>query len=235
MKDSGAMDGGNYQSQNNAALAQYFVKFIQAYEQRGIPIWAITPQNEPLYGNGNYPTTSMSADQEADFIGNFLGPALTQAGLSKTLIIGYDHNWDATDYPLQLLGNAGASAYLAGNGLSPARSTREIHLRKSTVVNRHFRNKGIWFTEATPVILGTSFSDELNQFSTKLIVGNFRNWGRSMVIWNLALDSQGNPHLNGCGVCTGVISIDNGKITQNAEYATLEQVAKVVEPGAIRH
>ena len=33
-----------------APYAQYFVKFIEAYRSLGIPIWAVTAQNEPVDG-----------------------------------------------------------------------------------------------------------------------------------------------------------------------------------------
>ncbi|GCE22261.1 hypothetical protein [Dictyobacter kobayashii] len=100
--------------------AQYFVKFIQAYQHEGIPIYAITPQNEPQ--NGNYmptmllPATSQTSNgqaigNEADFIMH-LGTAFQQ-GHVKTKILAFDHNWDTPEYPRAIL-NSPAAKYVDG-------------------------------------------------------------------------------------------------------------------------
>src|SRR5260370_14580579 len=73
-------------------LAQYFVKFIPAYQGSGIPIYPITPQNEPLYAPATYPGMSWAAGNEDNFIKNNLSPALASAGLSPK-IIPYDYSW----------------------------------------------------------------------------------------------------------------------------------------------
>ena len=73
---------------------------------RGVPIGAITIQNEPLYG-GNNPSMQMSALQQTDFIKNYLGPAFPD-WYHHTKIVVYDHNCDQPGYPMQVLSDAGA-------------------------------------------------------------------------------------------------------------------------------
>ncbi len=68
-----------------------------------------------------------------------------------------------------------------------------------------------------------------------LVIGSTRNWAKSVVNWNLALDPTGGPHVGGCGTCTGVITVGPGDtVTRNAEYYTLGHLARFVEPGAVR-
>jgi len=55
MKTSQSMIFGALSPEAYPAFANYFVKFIKAYEAEGIPIYAITMQNEPLNIPGNYP------------------------------------------------------------------------------------------------------------------------------------------------------------------------------------
>src|SRR6266566_9034575 len=111
MKTNGSMYGtsnghiGTLLSSDYGPLAQYFVKFIQAYQSYGIPIYTISPQNEPLYAPSNYPGMYWAASDENNFIKNNLAPALSSAGLHPK-IIPYDHNWDNTSYPLTLLGDS---------------------------------------------------------------------------------------------------------------------------------
>ena len=94
-------------------LARYFVKFISAYRSRGVPVNAVTPQNEPGNPSG-YPGADFSSSQEQKFVRWYLAPALRRAGL-KTEIYGYDF-WDAQNaipYAVQLERSA-AAQQLAG-------------------------------------------------------------------------------------------------------------------------
>lgn len=94
-------------------LAAYFVKFLQAYKKRDVPLYAITPQNEPLNPVETYPGMSFSAFDEASFIKNDLGPALKTAGLAPKIFI-YDQNWDQPGYPLRIMNDPTAQRYVAG-------------------------------------------------------------------------------------------------------------------------
>src|SRR5579864_1967989 len=119
MKTNGSMLGvnkgqiGTLISSDYGPLAQYFVKFIQAYQAQGIPIYAITPQNEPLYAPGSYPGMSWAASDESNFIKNYLSPALANANLHPK-IIPYDHNWDNPAYAQTLLSDPTTNRDIAG-------------------------------------------------------------------------------------------------------------------------
>lgn len=75
----------------SSEFAQYFVKYIQAYEALGANIDAITIQNEPLNSQPGYPTMYMYDYEQGDLVQNYIGPALANAGLD-TAIWAYDHN-----------------------------------------------------------------------------------------------------------------------------------------------
>ena len=79
----------------------------------GITIDAITPQNEPLNPDNN-PSLLMTAAEQTDFIKNNLGPAFQAAGIT-TKIITYDHNCDHPDYPMTVLSDAAANAFVNGS------------------------------------------------------------------------------------------------------------------------
>ena len=74
MKTSGSMIGGTLNSADYQVFANYLVKFVQAYDAAGVPISLITAQNEPEYSPSNYPGSTFTATQEANFIANNLGP-----------------------------------------------------------------------------------------------------------------------------------------------------------------
>jgi glucosylceramidase len=233
MKTSGTMNGGNMNTAYFPSLAQYFVKFVQGYQQRGVPIYAVLPQNEPLNPNNGYPTEYLAATDEASFIGSNLGPGLTAAGLSNVKILGYDHNWDQPAYPKTMLGDATAANFLAGSAFHCYAGD----VSGQSTVESAFPSKGIWFTECSGTV-GTSFSGDLAWNAENLLIGATRNWARSVSLWNLALDQNSGPQNGGCSNCRGVVTIDSSTspatISNNVEYYVLGHLAKFVVPGAYR-
>ena len=232
MKTGNTMNGGNMNVAYSPALAQYFVLYLQAYQNAGVPIYAISVQNEPLNSTGNYPSEYLAASDESDFIANNLGPALTTAGLGNVKILGYEHNWDNTDYPESILASP-AATYVAGssfhcyNGDVTAQST----------VEAAYPDKGIWFTECSGTV-GSGFAGDLVWNSENLLIGATRNWARGVSLWNLALDQNSGPQNGGCTNCRGVVTINTGTspatVTNNVEYYVLGHLSKFIVPGAHR-
>ncbi|GAA0554653.1 glycoside hydrolase family 30 protein [Chitinophaga japonensis] len=227
MKTNRAFKGGSLEPAYYSAYAQYFVKYIQAMQQDGITIDAITPQNEPLHG-GNVPSMVMQPEEQADFIANHLGPAFKAAGL-KTKIIIYDHNADRPDYPITVLDDAGARPYIDGSA---------FHLYGGditalTAVHNAYPDKHIYFTEQWVGAPGV-FSTNLQWHVSTLIIGATRNWSRNVLEWNLAADPSYNPHTaGGCTACVGALTIGDS-VTRNVAYYIIAHASKFVRPGSVR-
>jgi glucosylceramidase len=232
LKDTASMSGGKIDPQYYSALAQYFVKFLQAYRQEGIPIYALSVQNEPLYSTSAYPTTDLPASEEAKFIADFLAPALAEANLSNVKIFGYEHNWDNTSYSKTLLASS-AAPFIAGISFHCYAGEPSTQ----TAIKEDAPAKDIWFTECSG-ITSTQFADDLVWNAEHLLIGATRNWARSISLWNLALDQDSGPRIGGCTNCRGVVTIDissaPAKINLNVEYYVLGHIAKYVLPGAHR-
>jgi glucosylceramidase len=229
MKTSNSMVGGTLLPADRTAYANYFVKFLQAYAAAGVPVSFVTPQNEPDNDPGNYPGMKYPAADEATFINSFLGPAIQNAGLS-TKILGYDHNWDDTGYPQTVLANAGN--YTAGT----AWHCYGGDVSGQTAVHNAYPNKDTYFTECS----GTKSANDANTFgdtlmwqTEHLIINTTRNWAKSVLTWNMALDQNGGPTMN-CTSCTGVVTVNGSNVTYNAEYYVLGQASKFIKPGAVR-
>jgi glucosylceramidase len=232
------------------AYARYFVEFLLAYERAGVPVHAVTPQNEPQNRNpSGYPGMFMSAGQQALFIAE-LGPALLAAGLD-TKILAYDHNWSMhpddidstppgetpeTEYPSLVLADARAAPWVDGIAYhcyfgDPSRQSQ---------LHEAFPGADIYFTECSGSHGPTDppeqvFSDTLKWHARNLVLGVTRNWSRTVINWNLALDPSGGPHVGGCDTCTGVVTVGPGQtVTRNAEYYTLGHLSRFVRPGAVR-
>lgn len=227
MKTNNNFVGGSLKPEYYAAYAQYFVKYIQAMKAEGITIDAITPQNEPLHG-GNNPSMVMQASEQATFIKNNLGPAFQTAGIT-TKIIAYDHNADRPDYPLTVLGDAGAKQYVDGSAFhlygGPITALSQVH--------DAFPDKNIYFTEQWTGGPG-NFGGDLKWHIQNLIIGATRNWSRNVLEWNLAADPSYQPHTpGGCSSCMGALTISNG-FTRNVSYYVIAHASKFVRPGSVR-
>lgn len=157
------------------AYANYIVKWVQGYQARGCPIYALSPQNEPQFAS-TYGTMLLSETQEASFIGTYLGPAIQAAGLS-TLIMGYDHNWDSPSYSQTLLGSAAAS-FLAGNAYHTYDPSESDQTTEFTAVSNNFPTKSIWMTEADN--LSPSVADTM-----PLLINGINLNARSFLYWSL--------------------------------------------------
>ena len=232
MKTTGTMNGGNIDPRYYSSLSQYFVKFVEAYKQAGIPVYAVSAQNEPLYSTTAYPTVYLASEDEARFIADFLSPALTQSNLPNVKIFGYEHNWDNTGYATSLLGSS-AGTLIAGTSFHCYAGDPSAQ----TAVKNDAPTKDIWFTECSG-ITSTTFANDLVWNSEHLLIGATRNWARSISLWNLALDQDSGPRNGSCANCRGVVTIDDSvspaKVSLNVEYYILGHVSKFVTPGAHR-
>ncbi len=230
MKTTGSLIGGSLRADAAPAFARYFIEFIRAYEAAGVPIYAVTPNNEPLYEPADYPGMGMTAEQERLFIRDHLGPAFARAGI-RTRILAYDHNWDRPDYPRAVLSDPGAAAYIAGT----AWHCYGGDVSAQTIIRNEFPDKGVWETECSG---GTWQAEPPLAESARLIIRSTRNWARTVVFWNMALDQDSGPYNGGCHTCRGVVTIDDSRtaahITFNAEYFALGHASSFVRSGARR-
>ena len=229
MKDNRDTRGGSLKRGFYEAYAHYFVKYIEGMKGNGIAIDAITIQNEPLNPNNN-PSMYMSALDQASFIKNYLGPAFHSAGI-ETKIILYDHNCDHPEYPISILNDADAKKFVDGSA---------FHLYAGKIdalskVHRAHPDKAVYFTEQW---MG-GHSDpkaSLDEHIKDLVIGAARNWSRNELEWNLAADSNYQPHTDrgGCDRCQGALTIEGDKVTRNAAYYVMAHASKFVRPGSVR-
>jgi glucosylceramidase len=220
--------GGTLDSVYYGTYANYFVKYIQAMKAQGITIDAITPQNEPLNANNN-PAMVVQPLEEDNFIKNDLGPQLRTAGLSTKIIV-YDHNTDRTDYPLYILADPAANAYVDGSAFHLYAGA----ITALTPVHNQYANKNIYFTEQYTASTGT-FAGDLAWHVTNLIIGAPQNWSRNVLEWNLATDVTLGPHtVGGCSTCQGALTISGQSIQRNVSYYIIAHASKFVRPGAVR-
>ena len=251
MKTTDSLVGGRLKDDFRvyAAYARYFVKFVEAYRAAGVPVDFRTVQNEPQNRTPNgYPGMDLPVAQEVKLI-EAVGPALRAAGL-RTRILAYDHNWTThpgdiastppgedpeTDYPYEVLASP-AARWVAGTAYHCYSGDPSAQ----TALHDAHPDKGIWFTECSGSHGPTDppakfFRDTLTFHARNITIGTTRNWAKTAITWNIALDSTGGPHNGGCDTCTGLLTLEaDGTVSTNAEYYTIGHLSKFVRPGAVR-
>ncbi|HEY2654620.1 MAG TPA: glycoside hydrolase family 30 beta sandwich domain-containing protein [Solirubrobacteraceae bacterium] len=206
-----------------SSLADYFVKFIDAYKGQGVPIDAITPMNEPQ-SPSRWPGTHLTADDDAKFLPDDLTPALSDAGLHPA-IYGPDQGQleDA-----KKLFTGPAAKRLSGAAFHCYHGT----MAKMSTFHDQFPHAPILVNECSPGIIPYA--------TAEVPIDAARNWASGVQLWNLALDPDGGPVENnksyGCPRCTGIVTVNKAthSTTYNLNYYQLGQTSKYVQLGAVR-
>lgn len=231
MKSSANLIDGTLLDEFESTYANYLVKYVDTYRGYGIPIFALTVQNEPGFLPLTYPGMDVPASARTRIIAQYLGPALASRK-PRTLILGWDNNWDEPEQPLSVLADPDAARYIDGIAWHCYRGSPAAQSR----VHRAFPEKDTYITECSGGDWASSKNGELLWFARDLLLGGLRNWARGVVYWNLALDEQHGPHFGGCGTCKGVVTIDSrtGEVSRNDEYYAFAHFSRFVLPGAVR-
>ena len=230
MKTNNDIRNGSLKKECYDVYALYFVKYIQAMKKEGIPIDAITVQNEPL-NSRNTPSMPWFVSEQTSFIRDHLGPAFKKAELTTKIIL-FDHNCDRPDYPLTLLNDPELAQYVDGTGFHHYGGD----LSAMSIVHLARPDKNLYFTEQMVTEKPGSSTINISAPVKRLIIGATRNWSRNVILWNLAADPLNDPHTNngGCSMCQGAVTIDGDNVIRNLAFYTVAHASKFVRPGSVR-
>ena len=231
MKTSGHMIGGELERGEERRFAEYLAGYVRAMRTQGVPIYALTLQNEPDFTPRNYPGMKMGARQRARIIARDLGPLLARAG-GGTAILDWDDNWSHPDQPLRVLANPAAARYVLGVAWHCYRGNPSAQ----SLVHARYPDKLALLTECSDGLWAPEDHERLAGFIDQVFIGPLRNWASGIVLWGLALDRAHGPHLGGCSKCVGVVSIarDDGAVARTRDFYALAHFSRFVRPGAYR-
>ncbi|GHH81210.1 glucosylceramidase [Kitasatospora indigofera] len=232
MKDSGNLDGGWLKADYYGSYAQYFVKYLQAYQAQGVPVKYVTVQNEPTCCSG-YPSMSWNGSGLAYFTKTNLLPALAAAGLN-TKVLSLDWNWDQyASYAAPTVDDPAVRSHPNFGGIAWHGYGGDVATQ--TTVHNQYPAVDAFDTEHS----GGTWIGNQQQEDMRNIIDYTRNWGKSVTKWSLAVDQNMGPHYGGCGTCTGLATVHNGdarsgQVDWTVEYYTMGHLTKFVRPGAYR-
>ena len=240
MKDNNDMlHGGKLKQEFKQSWANYYVKFIKAYEVQGMPVWGLTVQNEPM-AKQKWESCIFTATDERDFIKEYLGPTLAKEGLGDKKLLCWDHNRDLIyQRATTILGDADAAKYVWGIGYHWYETWTGSGMQFENLhrVAETFPSKNLVFTEGS----AESFKESrLNEWSLgerygHSMVNDFNSGTVAWTDWNILLDEKGGPNHVG-NFCFAPIHADTktGKLTYTNSYYYIGHFSKFIRPGANR-
>ncbi len=233
MKSNGQMNqGGHLLPQFANAWARCFVRFIQAYEAQGVPVWGVSVQNEPA-ASQTWDSCLYSAEQERDFVRDQLGPELAKAGLGHIKIVIWDHNRDAmVERAAVVYADPDAARYVWGTGFH---WYGEDHFDHVQLVHDAWPDKQLLFTEGCQEGGPHTGDWALGERYGRSMVNDLNRWTVGWIDWNLLLDHTGGPNHVG-NLCSAPLLADTAQdvLRYQSSYFYIGHFARFVKPGARR-
>lgn len=200
-----------------ATYARYLVAYVRGFARAGIPIFAITVENEPKDVPAGYEGMNLSALAEARLIHQYVIPALRRAGFA-TRVLALDESWDEAAYARTAAPSAQGIAWHCYAGDPDA-------------VMPQFAGLSQVVTECA--------SNLIHARPAALLADVFGDGASAAALWNLALDPAGGPVVvpnTACGGCRGLVAVDPGThaVALSNDYAMLAQYGRYLTPGATR-
>ena len=240
MKDNNDMlHGGKLKPEMYQSWANYYVKFINAYEKNGIPIWGLSVQNEPLAVQ-KWESCIYTASEEKDFLKKYLGPTLQKEQLGSKKVIIWDHNRDLMNQRAnEILNDPEAAKYVWGLGFHWYEDWRSgINMYDNVRhVKESFPSTNLIFTEGcvgkfnTPGLKDWKMGEKYGES----MINDFNNGTVGWTDWNILLDETGGPnHVK--NFCFAPVHADTrtGELTYTNEYYYIGHFSKFIQPGARR-
>ncbi len=233
MKTSGQMNrGGMLRPECRGAWARCYARFIEAYEAEGVPIWGISVQNEPA-ATQSWDSCIYSAEEERDFVRDFLGPELEAAGLGHVRIVIWDHNRDLmVERARTVYSDPDAARYVWGTGFHWYGEDCFDHVQQ---VHDAWPDKQLLFTEGCQEGGPHHGSWDLGERYARSMINDLNRWTVGWIDWNLLLDGQGGPNHVG-NFCSAPILADSSTdaFSLQSSYFYIGHFTRFVKPGAQR-
>jgi glucosylceramidase len=233
MKTNGQMNhGGRLKPECRQAWAQYYCRYIREYERENIPIWGLTVQNE-TEANQTWDSCLYTAEEERDFVRDYLGPVLHQNGLDQIRLLVWDHNRDRMfERASVVFEDPQASQYVWGTAFHWYMGNHFENVQK---LHDAFPQKQLLFTEGCQE--GGPHIGEwgLGERYARSVINDLNRWTVGWIDWNLLLDDRGGPNHAG-NYCSAPILVrtQSAEILYQSSYYYLGHFSRYIRPGAVR-
>ena len=231
------LHGGKLKPAFDQSWANYFTKFIKAYEKEGIPVWGITVQNEPM-ATQKWESCIFTANEERDFLKIYLGPTMKKEGLGNKKIIVWDHNRDLMFHRANIIfDDPEAAKYAWGMGFHWYEdwSGGQPMYENVELVHKAYPDKNLLFTEGC----ADSFNAKrinfwgLGEEYGRSMINDFNNGTVGWTDWNILLDETGGPnHVGNFCFAPMHANTQTGELIYTNSYYYIGHFSKFIRPGA---
>ena len=234
MKTNGEMNhGGKLKSEYKELWAKYYVRFIEEYRSIGIDISFTSIQNEPM-ATQTWDSCIYTAQDEAEFVADYLGPAMEKAGLlDKMKIFVWDHNKEISYVRLkEILERKGADRYVSGCAVHWYTGD---HFENLHLIKKHFPEKEIFFTEGCVEYSRLSDASDVQnaEMYAHQMIGNLKGGITAIFDWNLLVDFKGGPNHVGNYCDAPIKALESGKdYEKKLSYYYIGHMTRYIKEGA---
>ncbi len=233
------LQGGKLLPEYYQTWADYFVKFIDAYEAEGIPVWGVTIQNEPM-ATQRWESCIYTAEEERDFLKNNLGPTFEKHGHGDKNIVVWDHNRDLISHRANVIfEDEEAMKYAWGIGFHwyETWAGGEPMYDNLKNIKESYPDMNLLFTEGCQEEFDP---EEYQRWSNAERYGNsmindFNSGTAGWTDWNILLDENGGPnHVE--NFCFAPIHADTqtDELIYTPSYYYIGHFSKFIKVGAKR-
>ncbi|TYZ07449.1 glycosyl hydrolase [Hymenobacter lutimineralis] len=228
------LQGGKLRPEHRRAWARYYSRFVKEYEKAGVPIWGLTVQNEPLAVQ-TWESCIYTADEEASFVKNFLGPELRRSGLDRLKLMIWDHNrGPMVQRAAAALNDPETAQYVWGTAFHWYMDDNYENVQQ---VHDAWPDKHLLFTEGCLYPFDFSRIKEW-QWGEKYgesIIQDLNNWSDGWTDWNMILDEKGGPnHVQNYCYAPIIADTRTGDVHYMNSFYYIGHFSKFVRPGAKR-
>ena len=230
MKFNGTMLGGSMRNHYFSVYANYYLKFLQAYAAEGVPLQALTTQNEvDTDQDGRMPACIWPQEYEIQFLRDHLGPLLESNGMAVRIWL-LDHNYNLWGRAICMLQDDKLHKFANAVAWHGYYGTPDMMSK----VHDAFPEAEMHWTEGGPDYTDLGYLTDWCKWGA-IFSDVLRNWCRSITAWNLALDERGRPNI-GPFPCGGVVTINSqtNEITRSGQFWAFAHYSRLIRRGARR-
>lgn len=259
--ETAEMTNGHLQPKYHAVWAKYLSKYLTAYAEQGINVWALTPQNEPLHAHdARWDSNGWTATEARDFLRDHLGPQLEKDGHLDTSdleagvrVLIYDHNKDAmNDYVAPTYQDPDAAKYAWGTGFhwytNSKLAENNWYQQDLAKLQADWPDKAMIHTESSIDIdaadpigqywrLSTDYAGTFVPFDTYAydIITDLNHGTQGYVEWCIILSHKGQPNpYDNFNSAPVLINPVTDQVIYTPLYYLLSHFSKFIRPDAHR-
>ena len=234
MKTTGERNhGGKLKPEYRKRWAEYICRYIEEYRNKGYHVTKLTMQNEPKAVQ-TWDSCIYTAQEQKEFLKEYLWPSLKAHGLDDINIYLWDHNKERVFEWAETIIDEETTDMICGMAFHWYSGD---HFEALRMIREKYPDKQLLLSEACIEYSRFSADDYLNnaQKYAHDMIGNLNAGMNTFIDWNLLLNEEGGPNHVG-NFCDAPYLFDRYKkeLKESNILGYLWHFTHFLDPGAVR-